>query len=114
MAQASSASNASARPTASATKSCRSRTTMKRTSTTAISGLSGASIPRPRTWSIEFDGRAVAYGLGEPDEVTLAYATTIHNSQRSEYPAVVLALNIQQYPMVQRNLLYTAVTRGKR
>jgi exodeoxyribonuclease V alpha subunit len=63
---------------------------------------------------IEFDGRAVTYGFGELDEVALAYATTIHKSQGSEYPAVVIPLTTQHYPMLQRNLLYTAVTRGKR
>jgi exodeoxyribonuclease V alpha subunit len=63
---------------------------------------------------IEFDGRPVTYGFGELDEVVLAYATTIHKSQGSEYPAVVIPLTSQHYPMLQRNLLYTAVTRGKR
>ncbi len=63
---------------------------------------------------IEFDGRPVTYGFGELDELVLAYATTIHKSQGSEYPAVVIPLTTQHYPMLQRNLLYTAVTRGKR
>jgi exodeoxyribonuclease V alpha subunit len=63
---------------------------------------------------IDFDGREVTFGFGELDEVVLAYATTIHKSQGSEYPAVVIPLTTQHYPMLQRNLLYTAVTRGKR
>ena len=63
---------------------------------------------------IDFDGRPVTYGFGELDELVLAYATTIHKSQGSEYPAVVIPLTTQHYPMLQRNLLYTAVTRGKR
>jgi exodeoxyribonuclease V alpha subunit len=63
---------------------------------------------------IEFDGRPVTYGFGELDEIVLAYATTIHKSQGSEYPAVVIPLTTQHYPMLRRNLLYTAVTRGKR
>jgi exodeoxyribonuclease V alpha subunit len=63
---------------------------------------------------IDFDGRDVAYGFGELDEVVLAYATTIHKSQGSEYPAVVIPLTTQHYPMLQRNLVYTGVTRGKR
>ena len=63
---------------------------------------------------LEFDGREVTYGFGELDEIALAYATTIHKSQGSEYPAVVIPLTTQHYPMLQRNLLYTAVTRGKR
>ena len=67
-----------------------------------------------RRWSIEFDGREVTYGFGELDELVLAYATTIHKAQGSEYPAVVIPLTTQHYPMLQRNLLYTGVTRGKR
>ncbi|WP_456151613.1 ATP-binding domain-containing protein [Defluviicoccus vanus] len=63
---------------------------------------------------IDFDGRLVTYGFGELDEVVLAYATTIHKSQGSEYPAVVIPLTTQHYPMLQRNLLYIAVTRGRR
>jgi exodeoxyribonuclease V alpha subunit len=70
--------------------------------------------PETSEMVIEFDGRPVTYGFGELDEVVLAYATTIHKSQGSEYPAVVIPLTTQHYPMLQRNLLYTAVTRGKR
>jgi exodeoxyribonuclease V alpha subunit len=55
----------------------------------------------------------VTYDVGELDEVALAYAATIHKSQGSEYPAVVLPLATQHYPMLARNLLYTGVTRGK-
>ena len=61
-----------------------------------------------------FDGREVAYGFGELDELVLAYATTIHKSQGSEYPAVVIPLTTQHYTMLARNLLYTGVTRGKK
>jgi exodeoxyribonuclease V alpha subunit len=64
--------------------------------------------------SVDFDGRKVTYGFGELDELVLAYATTIHKSQGSEYPAVVIPLTTQHYPMLQRNLVYTGVTRGKR
>ena len=64
--------------------------------------------------TVSFDGRAVAYGFGELDELVLAYATTIHKSQGSEYPAVVIPLVTQHYAMLARNLLYTGVTRGKR
>jgi exodeoxyribonuclease V alpha subunit len=63
---------------------------------------------------VDFDGRAVSYGFGELDELVLAYATTIHKSQGSEYSAVVMPLSTQHYPMLQRNLVYTGVTRGKR
>ena len=64
--------------------------------------------------AIDFEGREVIYGFGELDELGLAYATTIHKSQGSEYPAVVIPLTTQHYPMLQRNLVYTGVTRGKR
>src|SRR5690349_368091 len=63
---------------------------------------------------VDFDGREVTYGFGELDELVLAYATTIHKSQGSEYPAVVIPLRTQHYPMLQRNLVYTGVMRGKR
>jgi exodeoxyribonuclease V alpha subunit len=63
---------------------------------------------------VSFDGREVSYGFGELDELVLAYATTIHKSQGSEYPAVVIPLSTQHYTMLARNLLYTGVTRGKR
>jgi exodeoxyribonuclease V alpha subunit len=61
-----------------------------------------------------FDGRSVAYGFGELDMLVPAYATTIHKSQGSEYPAVIIPVLTHHYPMLQRNLLYTGVTRGKR
>ena len=64
--------------------------------------------------TINFDGREVIYGFAELDELVLAYATTIHKSQGSEYPAVVIPLTTQNYVMLQRNLVYTGVTRGKR
>src|ERR1700681_4103326 len=61
-----------------------------------------------------FDGRSVTYGFGELDMLVPAYAATIHKSQGSEYPAVVIPVMTQHYAMLQRNLLYTGVTRGKR
>ncbi len=61
-----------------------------------------------------FDGREVNYPFGELDELVLAYATTIHKSQGSEYPAVVIPIMTQHYTMLARNLLYTGVTRGKK
>lgn len=67
-----------------------------------------------RTVSVRFDEREVAYEEGDLDELTLAYATSIHKSQGSEYPAVVVPLLKQHYVMLSRNLLYTAVTRGKK
>ena len=61
-----------------------------------------------------FDGRVVVYGFGELDTLVPAYAATIHKSQGSEYPAVVIPVMMQHYTMLQRNLIYTGVTRGKR
>ena len=63
---------------------------------------------------VQIDDREVAYGLGELDELVPAYAITVHKSQGCEYPAVVVPVLTQHYMMLQRNLLYTAVTRGKR
>jgi len=63
---------------------------------------------------VDFDGRIVEYEFGELDELSLAYATSIHKSQGSEYPAVVIPLAMQHYMLLERNLLYTAVTRGKK
>ena len=63
---------------------------------------------------VDFDNRTVTYDFGELDEIALAYATSVHKSQGSEYPAVVIPLAMQHYLLLQRNLLYTAVTRGKR
>lgn len=64
--------------------------------------------------AVDYDGRPVAYDFQELDEVVLAYAVSVHKSQGSEYPAVVLPLLTQHYLLLQRNLLYTAITRGKR
>jgi exodeoxyribonuclease V alpha subunit len=63
---------------------------------------------------VDYDGRSVEYELAELDEVALAYAATVHKSQGSEYPAVVIPLATQHYTLLERNLLYTAVTRGRR
>lgn len=66
------------------------------------------------TTTVDFDGRAVGYDLSELDELSLAYAASIHKSQGSEYPVVVIPLALQHYLLLERNLLYTAVTRGKK
>lgn len=63
---------------------------------------------------VDLDGREIGYELGELDEIALAYAITVHKSQGSEYPAVVIPLATQHYTLLERNLLYTGVTRGKR
>jgi len=69
--------------------------------------------PVEREVVVRFDQREVVYDFGELDEVALAYAITIHKSQGSEFPAVVIPLAMQQYLLLQRNLVYTGITRGK-
>jgi exodeoxyribonuclease V alpha subunit len=64
--------------------------------------------------SVRFDDRLVVYDYGELDEVSLAYAVTIHKSQGSEFPAVVIPVAMQHYMLLQRNLIYTGITRAKR
>lgn len=67
-----------------------------------------------QTLIIRFDRRNVEYEWSELDEMTLAYAITVHKSQGSEFPAVVMPLTTQHYPMLQRNLVYTGMTRGRK
>jgi exodeoxyribonuclease V alpha subunit len=67
-----------------------------------------------RTLTVDFDGRSVEYDVTELDELTLAYATTIHKAQGSEYPIVVLPVLMTHYVMLQRNLIYTGITRAKK
>jgi len=67
-----------------------------------------------REVTVRFDQRDVVYDFGELDEVALAYAITVHKSQGSEFPAVVIPLAMQQYLLLQRNLIYTGITRGKK
>lgn len=64
--------------------------------------------------AVKFDQQLVTYGFGELDELVLCYATTIHKSQGSEYPVVVIPIATQHYMMLKRNLIYTGVTRGKK
>jgi exodeoxyribonuclease V alpha subunit len=63
---------------------------------------------------VRFDDRPVKYDFNELDELHLSYATTVHKSQGSEYPVVVLPIHTQHYMMLQRNLLYTAITRSRK
>ena len=67
-----------------------------------------------RTLWVNFDERLVEYEVSELDELTLAYATTIHKSQGSEYPLVVMPVLMTHYVMLQRNLIYTGITRAKK
>lgn len=70
--------------------------------------------PVEREVTIRFDQREVLYDFGELDEIALAYAITIHKSQGSEFPAIVTPLATQHYLLLQRNLVYTGITRGKK
>ncbi len=70
--------------------------------------------PEEQQVVVRADGRSVTHDYSDLDELTLAYAATVHKSQGSEYPAVVLPIHTAHYPMLQRNLLYTAITRARR
>jgi exodeoxyribonuclease V alpha subunit len=70
--------------------------------------------PEDQTITVDFDGLRAEYDYSDLDEIRLAYAISVHKSQGSEYSAVILPLLTQHYIMLQRNLIYTAVTRGKR
>lgn len=77
-------------------------------------GLITSIDPEEKELRISFDGREVVYDYGELDQVSLAYAITVHKAQGSEFPAVVIPLATQQFMLLQRNLIYTAITRGKK
>lgn len=66
-----------------------------------------------RTLKVDFDGRLIEYDVTELDELVHAYATTIHKAQGSEYPIVVMPILMNHYVMLQRNLIYTGITRAK-
>jgi exodeoxyribonuclease V alpha subunit len=70
--------------------------------------------PEEREVVIEFDGRGVPYDYSDLDEVVLAYAVSVHKSQGSEYPVVILPVVTQHYMLLQRNLIYTGITRAKK
>jgi exodeoxyribonuclease V alpha subunit len=77
-------------------------------------GVVSGFLPATGQLQVDFDGRLVAYDPGEREELTLAYAVTVHKAQGSEFPGVLLVLTTHHYMMLQRNLLYTAITRGRR
>jgi exodeoxyribonuclease V alpha subunit len=70
--------------------------------------------PEQREVTIDFDGRLVSYDYSDLDEVVLAYAVSVHKSQGSEYPVVILPVVTQHYMLLQRNLIYTGITRAKK
>jgi exodeoxyribonuclease V alpha subunit len=67
-----------------------------------------------RELTVDFDGRLVTYDFSELDEIVLSYAISIHKSQGSEYPAVIMAVSTQHYLLLQRNLIYTGITRARK
>jgi exodeoxyribonuclease V alpha subunit len=77
-------------------------------------GIVTAIDPADRLLRVRYEDRDVEYDFGELDEIALAYAITIHKSQGSEFPAVVIPIATQHYMMLQRNLVYTGVTRGRK
>jgi exodeoxyribonuclease V alpha subunit len=70
--------------------------------------------PEQREVAVDFDGRLVPYDYSDLDEVVLAYAVSVHKSQGSEYPVVILPVVTQHYMLLQRNLIYTGITRAKK
>jgi exodeoxyribonuclease V alpha subunit len=77
-------------------------------------GLVTAIADEDEVMTVEIDGRAIRYEAGESRELQLAYAVTIHKAQGSEFPCVILPVHTIHYPLLQRNLLYTGITRGRR
>ncbi len=77
-------------------------------------GFVKAILPDLEAVDVDFDGVRTRYESGDLDELVLAYASSIHKSQGSEYPAVVVVLHTQHYKLLRRNLLYTAITRGRK
>jgi len=67
-----------------------------------------------REVTIDFDGRSIVYEYSDLDEIVLAYAISVHKSQGSEYSAVILPVTTQHYILLQRNLIYTGITRAKK
>lgn len=76
-------------------------------------GMIASVDKKGETLTVNYEGRIVSYDFAELDELTLAYAISIHKSQGSEYPAVIVPVTLQHYVMLQRNLIYTAATRGR-
>jgi exodeoxyribonuclease V alpha subunit len=77
-------------------------------------GRIAAIDPTEQAVMVRVDDRDISYDFSEVDELALAYAMTVHKSQGSEYPAVIVVLHPSHYPMLQRNLFYTAITRAKK
>lgn len=77
-------------------------------------GFITAIDPEEKTLMVNFDDREIEYEVLELDELVLAYATTIHKAQGSEYPIVIMPISFSHFVMLQRNLLYTGITRAKK
>ena len=78
-----------------------------------VKGISAVDTSE-RTLSVIYDGRVIEYDVSELDELTLAYAITIHKSQGSEFQVVVMPVTMKHFVMLQRNLIYTGITRAKK
>jgi len=94
-------------------RSCKSRTTIQKEIYNGDIGIIKHIDKEEGEVVITFDERDIVYDVNELDEIVLSYAMTIHKSQGSEYPAVIIPLMTQHYTMLQKNLIYTAITRGK-
>jgi len=77
-------------------------------------GIISSMDPEENVLRVRFDERSVDYEPDELDEISLAYACSVHKSQGSEFPVVIVVLHTQHYIMLQRNLIYTALTRARR
>ncbi len=77
-------------------------------------GRVASADPESGSVTVDFDGRLVKYELSDLGALVPAYAVSVHKAQGAEFPAVIIPLLTQHFPLLQRNLLYTAVTRGKR
>jgi len=77
-------------------------------------GYVTAADQEERTLTVDFEGRKVVYESGDLRELVLAYACTVHKAQGSEFPCVILPIHTSHYPLLQRNLLYTGMTRGRK
>jgi exodeoxyribonuclease V alpha subunit len=76
-------------------------------------GMVAGVDPVDQQLAVDFEGRRVGYDWSEADQLALAYAVSVHKAQGSEFPAVVIPLVTAHYMMLQRNLLYTAMTRAR-
>ena len=87
---------------------------MTKRSLTGISGRVTKIDQEAQELTISFDGREVDYDFADLDEVVLAYAVSVHKAQGSQYPVVIIPVHTQHYMLLQRNLIYTGITPGRK